>query len=169
MHTTKIETPPIQLFPLPRRFLIPLAARLYSRVLPPSRPSEFQYTQSLVKHTNKCQSVVFVHGLHGHRKKTWTKDNVCWPGDLLSKEISFSHIRVLTFGYDANVINTNGSVSLNSLFDHSLDLLQDLSRVRRHDAVSTIFFFSKYHSMFIFKPEGSADHFCCTFSRWDYR
>jgi hypothetical protein len=139
IHTARIKIPPIQLFLSPRRLLIPLAARLYSRVLPPSRPSEFQTTRSLAKHTNKCQSVVFVHGLHGHRKKTWTKDNVCWPGDLLSKEISFSQIRILTFGYDANVINTNGSVSLNSLFDHSLDLLQDLSRVRKHNAVSTIF------------------------------
>jgi hypothetical protein len=165
MHTVRIETPIIR---PPRRFLIPLAVRPFSRVLPPSRQSEFKSAQSLVKHTNKCQSVVFVHGLHGHRKKTWTKDNVCWPEDLLSKEMLFSHIRVLTFGYDANVINPNGSVSLNSLFDHSLDLLQELSRVRRDNAVS-LTFSSKYHSIFIFKLEGSADHFCCTFSRWDYR
>jgi hypothetical protein len=54
--------------------------------------------------------------LHGHRNKTWTKDNVCWPKDLLSKEESLSQTRVLTLGYDANL---NGRVSLNHLFDHS--------------------------------------------------
>jgi hypothetical protein len=75
---------------------------------------------------------VFVHGLCGHPRETWTKDNVCWPEDLLSKEESLSHTRSLTFGYDANL---DGTASLNSLFDHSIDLLNELSRERK-DAVS---------------------------------
>ncbi|KAF8233511.1 hypothetical protein L208DRAFT_1266288, partial [Tricholoma matsutake] len=57
--------------------------------------------------------IVLVHGLRGHRTKTWTKDNVCWPRDLLSKEETLSHIRVLTFGYDANVISLTTPASLN--------------------------------------------------------
>jgi hypothetical protein len=61
---------------------------------------------------------------------------MCWPENLLQKEESLSHIRVLTFGYDANVIGPNGRVSLNSLFDHSLNLLHELFRARRRDAVS---------------------------------
>ena len=83
-------------------------------------------------------SIVFVHGLHGHRRDTWTKDNVCWPQDLLSKEESLSHIRVLTLGYDANILNIKGRASLNTLFQHSINLVQELSRVRRKDAVSRI-------------------------------
>jgi hypothetical protein len=80
---------------------------------------------------------VFVHGLRGHRRETWTKDNVCWPGDLLPNEESLSRIRILTFGYDANIVDLNGRASLNSLFDHSLNLILELSRERRDNAVST--------------------------------
>jgi hypothetical protein len=74
-------------------------------------------------------SLAFVHGLCGHRRNTWTKDGVCWPEELLSKEQTLSHVRILTFGYDANVN------SLNSLFEHSINLLNELSLERRQDAV----------------------------------
>ena len=85
-------------------------------------------------------SIVFVHGLRGHRRNTWTKDNVCWPEQLLSKEEALAHVRILAFGYDANVINAMGRASLNSLFDHSINLLNELFRVRRQDAVSLVRF-----------------------------
>jgi protein SERAC1 len=78
---------------------------------------------------------VFVHGLCGHRRDTWTKDDVCWPEKLLSKEQTLSHVRILTFGYDANVVNSAGHTSLNSLFEHSINLLNELSMERRQEAV----------------------------------
>jgi hypothetical protein len=80
-------------------------------------------------------SVVFVHGLRGHRRVTWTKDGVFWPEALLSKEPSLSHMRILSFGYDANVVKFMGRASLNNLFDHTSNLLNDLTRKRR-DSVS---------------------------------
>ncbi|KAF8236873.1 hypothetical protein L208DRAFT_1250112, partial [Tricholoma matsutake] len=86
--------------------------------------------------------IVLVHGLRGHRTKTWTKDNVCWPRDLLSKEETLSHIRVLTFGYDANVVSLTTPASLNSLLEHSVNLLNELARERKQGAPgrnSTIF------------------------------
>jgi hypothetical protein len=99
--------------------------------------SSRQITLQHTEFPDRIQSVVFVHGLCGHPRNTWTKDNVCWPEDLLSKEDSLSHIRILTFGYD---VNLNDSSSLNSLFDHSINLLNELSRVRRQDAVSLVSF-----------------------------
>jgi hypothetical protein len=66
--------------------------------------------------------------------KTWTKDGVCWPKDLLSKEETLSHTRILTFGYDANIVNA----SLNTLFEHSINLLNDLSQERKRDLVSLV-------------------------------
>jgi hypothetical protein len=83
-------------------------------------------------------SIVFVHGLRGHRRDTWTKDGVCWPKELLSKEEALSHTRVLAFGYDANIVSFNGSTSLNTLFEHSINLLNALTRERRRDAVSLL-------------------------------
>ncbi|KAF8236898.1 hypothetical protein L208DRAFT_1250558, partial [Tricholoma matsutake] len=79
-------------------------------------------------------SIVLVHGLRGHRTKTWMKDNVCWPRDLLSKEETLSHIRVLTFGYDANVVSLTTPASLNSLLEHSINLLNELAREREQGA-----------------------------------
>ena len=74
------------------------------------------------------------------------KDNVCWPKDLLSKEEGLSHTRVIAFGYDANVVNVGGHASLNSLFKHSINLLNDLSQERRRDFVSmTIFLGTKFN------------------------
>jgi hypothetical protein len=86
--------------------------------------------------TDCYDSIVFVHGLRGHSTKTWTKDDVCWPRDLLSKEEGLSHTRVIAFGYDANIVNVGGHASLNSLFKHSINLLNDLSQERRRDFVS---------------------------------
>jgi hypothetical protein len=96
--------------------------------------------------------------------KTWTKDGVCWPKDLLSEEEALSHTRILTFGYDANVVNVAGQASLNSLFEHSINLLNDLSRERKQDLVGPMRIpdinVIQIHSA------GSAYHLCCTFSRW---
>lgn len=78
-------------------------------------------------------SIVFVHGLRGHRTNTWSKDGICWPKDLLSQEDDLSHTRILSFGYDANVFKITGSTSQNTLFQHSQGLLNDLVRERRRD------------------------------------
>jgi hypothetical protein len=37
-------------------------------------------------------SVVLVHGLNGDRIKTWSKDNVCWPRDLLKEDLPNARI-----------------------------------------------------------------------------
>jgi hypothetical protein len=96
--------------------------------------------------------------------ETWTKDGICWPKDLLSKEATLSHTRVLTFGYDANIVNVGGHASLNSLFEHSLNLLNDLSRERRRNLVSAVRFRVEY--LILISSVGSAYYLCCPFSWW---
>ncbi|KAI1426992.1 hypothetical protein F5Y12DRAFT_739426 [Xylaria sp. FL1777] len=72
--------------------------------------------------------IVAVHGLNGHREKTWTAANgVHWLRDLLPKDLP--GIRVLTWGYDANT-HSSDRVSCQYLYDHARELVSDLTRKR---------------------------------------
>ena len=94
----------------------------------------------------------------------WTKDGICWPRDLLSMEETLSHIHVLTFGYDANVVNLNGPASLNSLLEHSISLLSELAQERRKAAVSDLIFSVAVHTQI--HLAGPTLDFCCSLSQW---
>lgn len=73
--------------------------------------------------------LVFVHGLRGSRIKTWSKGEVCWPRDLLPKDVD--NVRILTWGYDSSVANVFSYASRESIFGHADTLLNDLARVRK--------------------------------------
>ena len=87
--------------------------------------------------TSSILSIVFVHGLRGHRLDTWKKDGICWPKDLLPKERALSNVRILSFGYDSRVVDLGGQASLNSLFKFSISFLNGLCR-ERDDAVGLV-------------------------------
>ena len=74
-------------------------------------------------------SVVFVHGLGGHWYNTWSKNGVFWPKDLLSEDIK--NVRIITFGYDSDVVRFLGRVSRNRIHDHARTLIADLRRCRK--------------------------------------
>jgi hypothetical protein len=74
-------------------------------------------------------SFVFVHGLTGNRTTTWTSQSgVCWPRDLLSKE--FPMARIMTFGYDADVVRLWNIAGSNTLRDHGNSLAHALANHR---------------------------------------
>jgi hypothetical protein len=74
-------------------------------------------------------SIVAVHGLNGHRDKTWTAPNgVHWLRDLLTNDIP--NARILCWGYDANTYG-NSRVSCQYLYDHAISLVSDLCLERR--------------------------------------
>lgn len=79
-------------------------------------------------------SIVAVHGLNGHRDKTWTVANgTHWLRDLLPADIP--NARVFCWGYDAN---THGDrVSCQYLYDHATQLVSDLCLERRLTKVWT--------------------------------
>jgi len=81
-------------------------------------------------------SIIFVHGLTGGRERSRTakKAEKSWPEVLLPLEIP--NARVLTFGYDANVTNTQtftGVVSKNGIQQHAWNLLNAIDGVRTAD------------------------------------
>lgn len=74
----------------------------------------------------------------GDARDTWTyRDKhrtTFWPRDLLAKE-KFP-LRVLTFGYNADVAKFSGTVSANEFNDHANDLLTDLASFRQGSSES---------------------------------
>ncbi|KAF5709861.1 tetratricopeptide-like helical domain-containing protein [Fusarium globosum] len=78
--------------------------------------------------TNPIVDIVAVHGLNGHREKTWTAENgINWLRHLLPDDVP--RARVLSWGYDANTHAASGTSSL-LLYDHARTLVSDLTRER---------------------------------------
>ena len=80
--------------------------------------------------------LVFVHGLNGDPKDTWTsKENgVFWPGQLLPSFVEDQNVRILVYGYDADVTSfkgTAGGVTKDKIHNHAERLIADLCANRR--------------------------------------
>lgn len=70
--------------------------------------------------------IVFIHGLGGSSHGTWLKNkdmNLFWPQTFLPLEKDLSLARILTFGYNAELLHGRPSVSI---FDFANDLLFSL-------------------------------------------
>lgn len=69
--------------------------------------------------------LVFVHGLGGGSKSTWTKFGdpaLYWPKEWLSQDPDFQDVRIHSFGYNSNW----GNESTLSVHDFSTSLLRSL-------------------------------------------
>ncbi|KAH8898103.1 hypothetical protein GQ53DRAFT_636354 [Thozetella sp. PMI_491] len=81
-----------------------------------------------VKLLHNCPDAVvdicFVHGLTGNRDNTWTADGQTapWPKTLLPSKLG--NARILTFGYNAYLIN---NAAQDRLINHASNLLKDLA------------------------------------------
>ncbi|KAK8081240.1 hypothetical protein PG996_000021 [Apiospora saccharicola] len=71
--------------------------------------------------------IVFIHGLDGHWRASFTQDNVFWPSQYLPHDVE--DIRILSFGYDARVISK--SPISKTVYNHAEALVGDLVRLRR--------------------------------------
>ena len=81
-----------------------------------------------------CVDIVFVHGLTGNAYDTWLHEEtgVHWPSQLFGQQIP--DIRVLSFGYDADVFHFFGKGASNSrLTNHAESLVGKLVRERARD------------------------------------
>lgn len=89
-----------------------------------------------------------MHGLGGASARTWTKDQVLWPRDLLPQDIPNARIMTVSsssslpvtscvlqadifkWGYDSKVMSFFTSSGRNGVLSHALTLLQDLANER---------------------------------------
>jgi protein SERAC1 len=73
---------------------------------------------------------VFVHGLNGDMRKTWTDDELFWPKTLLPDDVPKA--RILTFGYNASIVHFWGYLvpSESRIFNHADDLIASLVGLR---------------------------------------
>ncbi|PKY08373.1 catalytic protein [Aspergillus campestris IBT 28561] len=95
-----------------------------------SRVKPFGLTQ--VYCSEKPQvDVVLVHGLNGHPYNTWaTQSGVYWPAHLLPEFLQSSPLRILTYGYNANVHSFTDGVSKDRLHNHAETLTSSLAANR---------------------------------------
>uniref|UniRef100_A0A8H7TR42 DUF676 domain-containing protein n=1 Tax=Bionectria ochroleuca TaxID=29856 RepID=A0A8H7TR42_BIOOC len=78
---------------------------------------------------NPIVDIIAVHGLNGHREKTWTAANkINWLRHLLPDDLPSA--RIMCWGYDANT-HDSSRVSCQYLYDHAQTLVSDLCRKRR--------------------------------------
>lgn len=86
---------------------------------------------------------MFVHGLTGNREATWTHENgIFWP-KLLAQDVNTA--RIMTFGYDADVVNMFGMAGNNNTRNHGKSLAFKLSDRRPHCRERPIIFIA--HSL----------------------
>lgn len=77
--------------------------------------------------------VVFVHGIFGHPKDTWTCDDtdVFWPGELLPPILEDEGTRILTYGYEAGADNFADSEPRHKVHDVIDNFGRDLASNRQ--------------------------------------
>lgn len=82
-------------------------------------------------------SIVAVHGLNGHREKTWTADNnILWLQDLLPKKVS--QARIITYGYDSRT-HSSEHLTRQTLYGHATNFVSRLSLYREETEVFTCY------------------------------
>lgn len=72
--------------------------------------------------------IIFVHGLGGTSRSTWSKDrdpDLFWPLMFLPLERDICDMRIFTYGYNAEVLKSSGR-STTTILDFAKNLLYDL-------------------------------------------
>lgn len=72
--------------------------------------------------------VVFIHGLGGSSRLTWSKNrdlNLFWPLRFLPHEPGVNEARILSYGYNADFRSGNANTKV-SILDFAKDLLYDM-------------------------------------------
>ena len=102
--------------------------------------------------------IVFVHGLTGDAYDTWLhkESEVHWPSDLLKHDLPDT--RILSFGYDADILHFWNPVSNSRLSNHAEKLVGDLARERERTDTETRKILFVAHSLGGLVTESALSH-----------
>ncbi|KAF8537384.1 hypothetical protein BDD12DRAFT_918067 [Trichophaea hybrida] len=118
-------------------------------------------------HRDRKRPIIFIHGLQGHPRRTWTyvgkreestlkrglrnfmsqrlaggssqSDDVYWLEDLLAAGIP--NARILTYGYDSHVSAFfSGAANQKNIYQYGRNLLNGLEAIRRQNPTRPIIF-----------------------------
>lgn len=98
----------------------------------PARVKEIGLSEVYHSEEPPLVDIVFVHGLNGHAYNTWASKNngTFWPADLLPEVLGPSRVRILTYGYNANVTAFTDGASKDRLHNHAETLASGLAANR---------------------------------------
>ena len=118
--------------------------------------------------------IVFVHGLGGTSRFTWSKNQnpkLFWPRTFLPWEPDIHLARIMTFGYNASLQTTGNSTI--SIFDIAKQLLSDLKHAKDQwelevGKVSLPWILEPFYSSIASDLEIGSSDICCSQYGWSY-
>lgn len=120
--------------------------------------------------------IIFIHGLTGGRDSTWTAKGAAepWPKVFLKDEnneddddsekqssYALETARIMSWGYDANVVKLAGPAGQNRIADHARNLLGSLEDERSGSAVDRPLIFVVHSLGGLVVKEVNLGYVCC--------
>jgi hypothetical protein len=90
--------------------------------------------------------LVFVHGLNGGSRSTWSKGNMpshFWPQEWLPKDSAFEDVRIHTFGYPA-ALSRESSLNVYDFARSLLAAVKDSPTMNQGDKVRACVFHQRF-------------------------
>ncbi len=114
--------------------------------------------------TSAIADLVFVHGLGGGSRSTWTKSgdrSLYWPQEWLPHDPGFQDVRIHSFGYDSNW-DKESTLNVHDFAKSLLGSIQDCPLIPHGSGVSglTSIFFGCHRTINCLGPRGQTAYMC---------